>query len=224
MTINELSFPSEQFEGNFGIFRFDGKSFGRFTRRNQFAFPEDTTFIKAMDAAAMNLFEEMSGAHAAFIVSDEISLVLRASENGEFAYGGRTNKIASIGASICGTTLSMIFQSPAYFDGRGVGVETEEDVEAYFYERHRSGRKNAISMAAETKFSHKQLMGVPTNERLAMLEEAGVIFDEEYSPGFCNGRVIRRMPTQVEVPAAHAKYPGEFVIRNKPTLMAYSPK
>lgn len=213
-------FEDARLTGKYGIFRFDGKGFSSFTRKMKFTMPEDQTFMDAMDKAGMALAHELDGIVKGFVVSDEISIVLASNDAGEFPYGGRITKIATIGAGVCSSVLSRYFDTPApiVFDGRGTAVDTEEQVDEYLRSRHRSGYINAVSMAASTHFSHKSLLGISTGQRLEMLADAGLDFNEITTLGFRNGRNLFRIPTEVEIPAAYAEFPGQTVTRMKMTI------
>lgn len=173
----------------FLVLRFDGVRFGTYTK--DFNFPEDDSFRDAMDSAAEQALTEFSGL-LAYSTSDEISVVLyRADDFQQFYGGGRLMKLTSIGAGLLSSSISQSFPNKTgYFDGRGFGLDTFEEVVTYLESRRRSSVKNAVGMAASTLFTHKQLMGLDTSVRAQMLADAGSPVESMVSPGFLNGRLL----------------------------------
>ena len=174
----------------FAVFRYDGVGFSKYTKR--FQAPEDALFMEAMDRAAQRLMEQFS-ALGAYVVSDEISLFLKAGKDGSLAHGGNVVKTASIGAGILSASFTATFpDSPAAFDGRGFALENDEMLRQYLVSRMRSGYKNSVSMVAHhlVPGSHKKIMGIPTSERLSFLADHGIDFEKAVTPGFTYGRLL----------------------------------
>jgi tRNA(His) guanylyltransferase len=175
----------------FLIFRFDGKNFGTYTAGMDF--PEDSGFMARMDAAALKICNNIAGAVGAYVVSDEVSLIIRPDKLGKFTYGGRINKIMTIGASYCSAVLTATDpDNLAMFDGKPRFAYSEEDVIDYLSYRYASGAKNAVSMATSAYFPHEKVMGLSREERVELLRNKGIEFDDEYSEGFRHGRFVRR--------------------------------
>ncbi len=66
------------------------------------------------------------------------------------------------------------FTPLAYFDSRIFQIPDRDEVGNYMVWRSQDTFKNCISSYAQCKFSHKQLHGKTTEERIQMLHEAGV--------------------------------------------------
>lgn len=180
--------------------RLDGKAFHTFTK--QFDKPYDHKFMVGMDAAATYVIERVfPNALLAYVQSDEISIIFtdRTSENGQFPLGGRVEKILSIASSAASVGLIKCLpeaQGHPIFDARLFYLEDVEEIHDYITWRRLDARKNAISMAAECVKSHKELIGVSTEDRLKLLE--GTPF-ERLPEGFMNGRFIVKENFQEEV-------------------------
>lgn len=179
----------------FIVLRFDGVRFGTYTK--DFNFPEDESFREAMDVAAQAALEEFNGLFA-YATSDEITIVLhRETDVQQFYGGGRLMKLTSIGAGLLSASIAKSFpQKYGYFDGRGFGLDTYEEVLMYLESRRRSSVKNAIGMAASQFFTHKHLQGLHSGEREALLVEVGRPVDQMVTPGFLHGRFIFKAKTK----------------------------
>lgn len=175
------------------MLRVDGRAFHTFTR--QFAKPFDLEFMDAMDVAAMDLVKEVAGAVAAYVASDEISVLARsfdvAHKEGEpeLWFGGDVAKMTTIAAASASVSLSAALGKRALFDGR-VFTIPEDDIARYFFWRQRDTIKNSVTMAAECQFNRKSLHGKTTDERIQMLAEAGAPWDA-LPAGFRYGRFLR---------------------------------
>lgn len=159
------------------IVRLDGKCFSSFTKG----------LIKPFDEDLMNLFKltvtylaEKYNATLGYSQSDEISLYWNISESTrEHIFGGKCTKINSILASDCTlffnqnlkTYLPKSYSSKnPLFDCRCFGLESEY-VNKYFRWRQRDCYKNAITLIASKYYSHKELLGKNTQERIEMIPE-----------------------------------------------------
>lgn len=173
----------------FAMMRLDGHGFSAYTKDLQR--PADARFMHDMDRTALELCKSLSGAVFAWVVSDEINVLIQRDESG-YTNGGSTTKLNTLMAAKASVAFTMLRpHAPATFDARLTALDNVEDVLKYMAWRQRSARANAISMAAETLFSHKTLMGVGAGDRLAMLESEG--FDFNGLPeGFSTGRTVRR--------------------------------
>lgn len=213
---------------DYAIFRFDGVNFGAYTKKLDA--PEDAQFVKDMDHAAKTLVEYFH-AVGAFVVSDEISLILKADALGQFPYAGGIQKIATTGASVltADMTVRRPKQRPALFDGRGRGAADADAVRGYLFWRQASGMKNAVSMVVSSlvQGGHKLVMNMPTSERVELLKERGIILEDVTTPGFRQGRIILRTTEPHEVSWVN-KRTGEshsdvvtrrkLIIRDAPTV------
>lgn len=178
-------------DNTYAVVRFDGKNFSSFTKR--FAKPYDEQFMAAMDDTTRKMAATIPGALFGYTQSDEISIVFSdlASENSQMWFGGRVDKMLSIGAA----TVTALFIQALGFDGVGqipvfdARVHTLADkaeVEEYVRWRRFDAQKNSVTMAANVLHSHKFLMGLSSKERLRLLE--GTEY-ETLPEGFYNGRV-----------------------------------
>lgn len=160
-------------EGGFVIVRVDGKAFHTYTRR--MTKPFDINLSKAMDAAMRGLVMRDLPATFAYTQSDEISVLID-QRTGQPWFDGQVQKIASVAASMATahfnkTMYSMVPSSdaPALFDGRVFHLETKSEVWDYFKWRKADANRNAISMLAQSMFSHRELQGVNKAGMLDMI-------------------------------------------------------
>jgi tRNA(His) guanylyltransferase len=178
-------------EKTYAVIRFDGKNFSTFTKR--FEKPYDLNFMGVMDEVTRKMAATIPGAIAGYTQSDEISIVFSdlAGENSQMWFGGRVDKMLSIGAA----TVTALFMQALKFDGVGqipvfdARVHTLADVDEvdeYVRWRRFDAQKNAVTMAANVLHSHKSLMSVSSKDRLRLLE--GTPY-EKLPEGFFNGRV-----------------------------------
>ena len=115
------------------IIRLDGKCFGNFTKgMNR---PYDENFIRAMDATAGYLCEQIQGCQFAYVQSDEISLLLTdfASINTDAWFDGQVQKMVSVSASIA-TAMFNAMMMQDYFcgvDGKGLSEHWAEGTDVH---------------------------------------------------------------------------------------------
>lgn len=189
-------------DGPFAALRVDGKGFSRFTRQMGYAVPYDLDFMEIMDTVAKNLLLLIDGSHFAYVQSDEISVIFSptGSESApQWWFGGKLQKLTSISAA----RASVSFLKAEYlrsgelvdaiFDSRVLSLQSAVEAEEYLRWRRFDCQKNSVSMAASSKFSHKQLDGVKTRDRAALLEGTEL---ERLPEGFFNGRIHYRTKVQ----------------------------
>jgi len=176
--------------------RLDGRSFSKFTKKNQHTKPCDINLLSTMIETTEDLFHEWN-ADLAFVQSDEISLLWlpKTTEGYEFVFGGKIQKLASTLASSC--TMHFIlnyldrFSEMKYpyasFDCRVMNM-SKEDAFKMFYWRHVDAKKNAISGYCLSEFSPRQLHGKNSDERILMLEGKGI--DYKKHPNFLYGTFL----------------------------------
>lgn len=171
------------------VIRLDGKCFHSLTRKC--VRPFDEKLWEAMTDAVLVLMNEVP-ARLAYQQSDEVSLLLVDYNrfDTEQWFRGVIQKMASVSASIMGVHFSLNWGLPGYFDSRVMAIP-ERDIENYFVWRQRDCMRNAASMAAQDKFSTKELHGKNGDEMKMMLENAGVRFDD-YPEYFRFGTVIEK--------------------------------
>lgn len=155
-------------EGGFVIVRVDGKAFHTYTRRMNKPFDINLAF--AMEEAMLGLVVSDMPALFAYTQSDEISVLIDQRE-GQPWFDGQVQKIASVAASIVTANFNRRIDSlaPAYFDGRVFHLETKSEVWDYFKWRKADANRNAISMLAQSMFSHKELQGKKKTDMLDMI-------------------------------------------------------
>lgn len=191
---NERTLDGSQFH----IMRLDGRAFSTYTRG--LGVPFDDGFAAAMDAACAGVAQEL-GASLAYVASDEISLVLTGSgPNNDLMFGGNVDKLLTLAASYVSAHFNQTMFARqgllATFDARVVSVEGASDVQEYLAWRQGDTYRNAVSMAAQAMFSHRELLGVPTREARARVEaRTGEPLAATYSPTFLFGRQVRRTQT-----------------------------
>jgi tRNA(His) 5'-end guanylyltransferase len=173
---------------NFHVLRVDGKNFSSYTKG--LGRPFDQAFMDHMDAMTRELCAAVDGALLGFTQSDEASVVFTdlGGSRTQPHLGGSLNKITSLSAALATAAFNELRPGKrALFDARVLTLPREE-VMNYFLDRQRDATKNAVTMAASVEFSHKQLDGRNSNERLEMLLSRGVDFDT-FPSGFKQGRV-----------------------------------
>lgn len=163
--------------------RIDGRGFSRFTRGMQKPF--DHRMTKAMEATAIALFEE-TGAKAAYVQSDEISLVWEPTpEIGEHFFGGKPFKMCSVLAGLATAHFTKTILDPLsglqefarllpHFDARVVELPSREEAARMIAWRGQDARRNAITMIGQSKYSHKSLQGVSSADLRARLADDGI--------------------------------------------------
>jgi tRNA(His) guanylyltransferase len=174
------------------VVRLDGRAFHTYTRG--LGRPFDDRLSHDLDTAAGVLCADVDGARFAYLQSDECSVVVppRSRHAGEHWFGGKTQKIASVSASL----FTAVFNRErggdvAQFDARVFSLPDAAEVRAYLCWRQADARRNAVTMVAQTHFSHRQLHGIPSVRRRQMLADAGVDLDT-FDPRHMAGRVVSR--------------------------------
>jgi tRNA(His) guanylyltransferase len=143
--------------------RLDGRAFHTFTRGLER--PYDRAFSGCM-IRTMQFLVEKFHADLAYTQSDEIMLYWENSSD-EMMFGGRFQKWHSVLASTA--TLGFVREvqqaipSHAHkdmtFDCRVWQVPYKQEVYHNFLWREDDATKNSVSMAAQSMFSHKELLG-----------------------------------------------------------------
>lgn len=189
--------------------RIDGRGFSKFTRGADKPF--DAVISNAMIAATSKLVEQ-TGATIGYVQSDEISLTwLTRKPDEEMFFKGKIQKMTSVLASLATAAfIQSLLKSESekwiesvnrlpHFDARVMHIPTREETANMFLWREMDARKNAISMAAHAKFSHKSLHGLSGRDKLKKLEEAGIDF-AAYPVEFRRGTFIRRETVNLPMP------------------------
>jgi tRNA(His) 5'-end guanylyltransferase len=221
------------FKGQPLICRLDGKAFHTFCRG--LVRPYDERLSSMMRDTMLALVDHFQ-ARVGYTQSDEISLVwyMPVNDPGEYMYDGRFQKyeslLAAFATAFFNKQLAKMLPEKAHlmplFDCRAWVVPTL--IEAYntILWRQQDAVKNAISMAAQSMFSHASLQGVPgyaMQER--MWTEKQVNFND-YPAFFKRGIFGRRVNIQkqltaddlAKIPPAHRPV-DEYVSR--PVVVAF---
>jgi tRNA(His) guanylyltransferase len=185
------------------LIRCDGRAFHSYLRGAEK--PYDFGFMGHMDQVAAALCAEVAGAVFAYVQSDEISLLVSdfAAAGTQPWFGGEVQKITSVAASIATAHLNALRHGatgrPAMFDARVFTIADPVEVANCFIWRQRDAVRNSITMAAQARFSHKQLHGVNTARMQDMLwSEHGVNWND-YPIGAKRGRVVVHASGEREV-------------------------
>jgi tRNA(His) guanylyltransferase len=209
------------------IIRLDGNAFHTFTRG--FDKPFDKVLRESMQETAKYLLENIPGAQCAYHQSDEISILVTNYQlsNREAWFDNNINKIVSLTASMATLSFNKIFaqnvklssvydisskdldgvrsshleaiKSGAIFDSR-VFILPKDEVTNYFIWRQQDAIKNAISMAAQSLFSHQSLQNLNGPDMIErMRKEKGIIYDDVYAVVERRGSIAHRLaPAEFE--------------------------
>lgn len=205
--------PLDQYK----IIRVDGRNFKRFTK--DMAKPFDTDFCRNMDKVAVALCKEVQGCQFAYVQSDEISLLVHNEPGSQQWFGGELTKTLSISAGLASSVMALLYSKystheetgrflSVMFDSRAFAVKDRQDVIRYFLHRQGDAWRNAVTMAAQAHYSHKQLMNKPVWDRLLMLQEVGINFMQAYPPYIWRGRLVTQVK-KVELISYTRKDTGE---------------
>ena len=212
------------------LVRLDGRAFHTYTsglRR-----PYDERLSRCMVETTRTLVEKMHPA-VGYTQSDEITLLFAAdadNDESDLPFGGRFMKIATVLAGMASARFAVLAEELIeerrgrlpHFDGRAWSVPTEADAVDAFRWRLGDARKNAASAAAQARFSHRELLGVGTSEKLRRLAAEGVDF-KAYPTFFRAGVFLVRVVVEValdeaerlRIPMRHRPQPGTLVKRGR---------
>jgi tRNA(His) guanylyltransferase len=174
--------------------RIDGRAFSTFTRGMERPF--DDRMTNAMIETTKHLVHE-THARIGYTQSDEISLVWLADRpESDVFFSGKIQKMVSVLASMAAAKFATVTPREfaarlPHFDARVFQLPSKEEAANAFLWRAMDARKNAISMVAQSRFSHKALFGKGQKAMLAMLAEVGVDF-EALPASFRRGSFVRR--------------------------------
>lgn len=180
------------------VVRLDGRAFHTFTKGLDRPF--DARFSEAMQETTKFLVDE-SHATIGYTQSDEISLVYIPKDDRSHVpmFEGRKDKLKTILAGLATAKFNqMIFRlipekanALPVFDCRAYNTPSLALAAEALEWREMDATKNSITMAAHSLFSHKELQGVNGFDKLAMMEEKGVIWGN-YPTHFKRGVYLRR--------------------------------
>ncbi|UYE98573.1 putative tRNA-His guanylyltransferase [Xanthomonas phage XbC2] len=180
------------------VARLDGRSFSKFTKSMVKPFDIDMTMI--MQAVTKYLVEE-SGAEVGYTQSDEITLVFwqRDYESDVF-FAGKKQKMVSVLASLATAMFVKLAlqhfpeecsKRLPHFDCRVFQVPSRSEATNAVLWRVQDAVRNSISMAAHATFGHSKLQGKSTNNKLDMLLEAGINWND-YPKAWKEGSFFKR--------------------------------
>lgn len=179
------------------VVRVDGKAFHSFLRHADKPF--DDLVIAAMNDVGAALCNQISGSVFSYTQSDECSVLITdfSAPGTQPWFGGGIQKIASVAASIATVAFNRAYSEHGYdelamFDARAFTIPDPVEVANYFLWRQRDCVRNSVTMAAQAKFSHKQLHGVGTGQMQELLWSEHGINWNAYPDGCKRGRVTVR--------------------------------
>ena len=202
------------FKGQPLIVRLDGKSFHTYTKGLQR--PYDERLSWCMEHTTLALVERFQ-AKVGYTQSDEITLCwyVQPHDTAEYPFDGRFQKLESLTAAYCTLKFNHFaglrlggYGGEPIFDSRAFVVPTIKEAYHAFLWRQQDATKNAISMAAQSHFSHKSLQGMHGPEMQERLfTEKGINFND-YPPFFKRGVFVKRQKVLKELePEALARIP-----------------
>lgn len=189
--------------------RIDGRGFSKFTKgMNR---PYDARMSNAMIDTTKELVKQTNAA-VGYVQSDEISLVWIPTNDNLGWFDGKVMKTTSVLSGLATSAfingllkwfgvdlgLKLIEKFP-HFDARLINVPDEPEAANMLLWRYIDAKKNAISMAAHSQFSHKLLQNKSSKDKVELLESAGIKFDD-YPYFFKRGTWIKKRVVEKELP------------------------
>lgn len=199
------------------VVRVDGRAFHTFTEAMRFERPYDPWFMGSMNKTAMRLCEEIQNARLAYVQSDEISVLVKAEgDKAQTWFGGDRDKVVSISAAVASSSMARDWEThTAQFDSRVFTLDNLLDVQRYFLWRQNDAFRNAVSMTAQTHFSHNQLKGIGTGAQIRMLQaKTGLSLEALLPEGFRRGRLVSPHTVKESVTFQHKKT-GEMMTQDE---------
>lgn len=171
--------------------RLDGRGFSKFTRG--MSKPFDTNMILYMQQTTKLLVKEFKPL-IAYTQSDEISLLF---DSSKLMFAGKIQKLTSISASFATAVFnSTLPHNPRnrypHFDSRVIKLPNEHEAVNCILWRVKDAQRNAVSMYAQSLFSHKELQHKSTDEMLQMIYACKHKF-HEIIPDFRYGSFFKRV-------------------------------
>ena len=218
-------------DGHLPIYaRIDGRSFSAFTRGMQRPFDEHMT--AAMIATTKHLVEETLP-RIANTQSDEISMVWLSEGDSQPLFGAKIHKLTSVLASLAAAAFQLEVRRAfgdegerqaerlPHFDARVFQLPSKIEAANAVLWRALDARKSAVSMATRAHFSAKAMHGQDQTAMRAMLQGAGVEF-EDYPTQFKRGTFLRRVLVErgmtdaelARIPEKHRPAPGALITRS----------
>lgn len=197
------------------IVRIDGRAFHTFCRNMNR--PYDCFMSSLMLETTKYLVDE-SNAVIGYTQSDEINLILyNGNPQSESMFDGRTQKLCSILAALATAKFNRrifdYFDEKNYitsfpvFDCRVFNVPCKSEAVNVLVWRELDATRNSITMAAQSQYSHNELMNKNTDQMQEMLFQKGINWND-YPTFFKRGTYVRRLPYESVIGNVN-------VIRNK---------
>lgn len=208
------------------ILRLDGRGFSKFTRG--MVRPFDKHFHTLMQETTEHLME-VTGAVIGYTQSDEITLVLLNKEGQTPLFGNRVSKLCSTLAAVASvflnSRLGLRFPDKVHLlptlDCRAWNVPSLTEAANTVLWRFLDCKKNAVSMAAHSVFSHNSLQGLVAQEMIEKLKnEKGIDFHSDYPHQFRHGSFfVREILRTVFSKEELEELPEKHAARTNPNLL-----
>lgn len=177
--------------------RIDGRAFHTFCKvLNK---PYDNDFVSVMQKTCQYLVEK-TNAIVAMTYSDEISLAWL--EPSKMPFETRLFKLESVLAAMATSAFTLfgletkladrIKKLMPHFDCRVCQMPNLDELANMFLWRQQDCIKNSITLVALSKFSHNQLQGKDSIDKVSMLAEIGLDYYNDISEDLKYGSYFRR--------------------------------
>ena len=200
-----VSTSRRAFKGQPLIVRLDGRGFHTFTKGLKR--PYDERLSGMMVRTMIHLVDHFNMT-VGYTQSDEITLALLSEPHdpGELLFDGRLQKIESLTAASASVFFNSLLpvQLPEkigampIFDSRAFVTPNLQEAYHEFLWRQQDATKNAISMAAQSMFKHKELQGKHGPEMQEMMFQKGTNFND-YPYFFKRGTFCKRVERRREL-------------------------
>lgn len=165
------------------ILRLDGVAFHTYTKG--LIKPFDPGLSEDFKSLSSHLLKNIQGAQLVYQQSDEISILITdfAKLSTDMWFDGNVQKICSVAASMASVKFNTLRNRRgdtklATFDARVFTIPERAEVANYFLWRQKDCIRNSITSFAQAFYSHKELHGKSTKNRLEMLKETGVNWEQ----------------------------------------------
>jgi len=188
--------------------RLDGRAFSTFTRGLPRPFYEPLSKIMV---DVTKLLVDKTHADIGYTQSDEISLGWFPKESEQLLFAGRIQKLTSTLAGTASSAFALLCTEDGIelehrawdlapsFDARVYQPPSEMELINSFVWREHDCSRNAISMTAQSLYTHKQLQGMKTERMLEMIAEKGLEY-ESLPEFFRKGSYVKRISREVPMP------------------------
>lgn len=205
--------------------RLDGRAFHSFCRGLEKPFDK---YFRGMMSEVTQFLVKETNALVGYTQSDEISLVWYSDDYySQMFFDGRVAKMTSILAGLAAVKFNRLL--PDYlpfkahlmpvFDCRVWQVPNQTEAANVFIWREMDATRNSVTLAAQTHFSHKELMGKNSGAMQEMLFSQHNVNWNDYAAEFKRGLWIRK--TRVTRPFTATeieKLPAKHKARTNPEL------